>query len=127
MGRALGGTPAASFRGSGWWRNTLRLCDLSALFSTIVPMLALSQQTGVTLAEVGFLLMLFAGVWLVAAQIRAFKKQSLLCTSFRRLGIFGFEEDRPLGGRSTGIVVGEVGPRLAVSAVYPAVKMGSTQ
>jgi hypothetical protein len=35
--------------------------------------LALSHQTGVTLAEVGFLLILFAGVWLVAAQIPAFK------------------------------------------------------
>jgi len=30
---------------------------------------ALSHQTGVTLAEVGFLLILFAGVWLVASQI----------------------------------------------------------
>ena len=37
------------------------------------PVLALSHQTGVTLAEVGFLLILFAGVWLVAAQIPAFK------------------------------------------------------
>ena len=36
-------------------------------------MLALSHQTGRTLAEVGFLLILFAGVWLVAAQIPAFK------------------------------------------------------
>jgi hypothetical protein len=33
----------------------------------------LSHQTGRTLAEVGFLLILFAGVWLVAAQIPAFK------------------------------------------------------
>jgi hypothetical protein len=41
--------------------------------ATIVPVLALSHQTGVTLAEVGFLLILFAGVWLVAAQIPAFK------------------------------------------------------
>ena len=40
---------------------------------TIVPVLAFSHQTGVTLAEVGFLLILFAGVWLVAAQIPAFK------------------------------------------------------
>ena len=30
-------------------------------------------KAGVTLAEVGFLLILFAGVWLVAAQIPAFK------------------------------------------------------
>jgi phosphate/sulfate permease len=32
-------------------------------------MLALTHQTSVTLAEVGFLLILFAGVWLVAAEI----------------------------------------------------------
>jgi hypothetical protein len=30
---------------------------------------AFSHQTGIRLAEVGFLLMLFAGIWLVAAQI----------------------------------------------------------
>jgi hypothetical protein len=41
--------------------------------TTILPMLALSHHTGVTLAEVGFLLILFAGVWLVAAQVPAFK------------------------------------------------------
>ena len=40
---------------------------------TIAPVLALSRHTGVTLAEVGFLLILFAGVWLVAAQIPVFK------------------------------------------------------
>jgi hypothetical protein len=34
--------------------------------------LALSRQTGVRFAEVGFLLILFAGVWLVAAQIPMF-------------------------------------------------------
>lgn len=33
----------------------------------------MSPHTGKTLAEVGFLLILFAGVWLVAAQIPAFK------------------------------------------------------
>jgi hypothetical protein len=33
----------------------------------------MSRQTGVILAEVGFLLILFAGAWLVAAQIPAFK------------------------------------------------------
>lgn len=32
-------------------------------------MLALTHQTGRRLAEVGFLLILFAGVWLVAAEI----------------------------------------------------------
>jgi hypothetical protein len=32
-------------------------------------MLALAHQMGVLIAEVGFLLILFAGVWLVAAQI----------------------------------------------------------
>jgi hypothetical protein len=35
--------------------------------------LALTHQTGRTLAEVGFLLVLFAGVWLVAAQIPRFR------------------------------------------------------
>jgi hypothetical protein len=35
--------------------------------------LALTHHTGVTLAEVGFLLILIAGLWLVAAQIPAFK------------------------------------------------------
>jgi hypothetical protein len=34
---------------------------------------AFSHQTGVTLAEAGFLLILFAGVWLVAAQISILK------------------------------------------------------
>jgi hypothetical protein len=33
----------------------------------------MSSQTGVILAEVRFLLILFAGVWFVAAQIPAFK------------------------------------------------------
>ncbi len=36
-------------------------------------MLGLSHQTGVTLAEVGFLLILIAGVWLVAAQLPVFR------------------------------------------------------
>ena len=44
--------------------------------ATIVPVLALSHQTGVTLAEVGFLLILIAGVWLVAAQIPALKMRT---------------------------------------------------
>ena len=33
----------------------------------------MSTRTGVLLAEVGFLLMLFAGVWLAAAQIPLFR------------------------------------------------------
>ncbi len=33
----------------------------------------MSHQTGIVLAEVGFLLILFAGIWLVAAQIPAFR------------------------------------------------------
>ena len=33
----------------------------------------MSRHTGVIVAEVGFLLILFAGVWLAAAQIPAFK------------------------------------------------------
>jgi hypothetical protein len=35
--------------------------------------LAISPQTGKKLAEVGFLLVLFAGIWLAAAQIPLFK------------------------------------------------------
>jgi hypothetical protein len=34
--------------------------------------LGLTHQTGVRLAEIGFLLVLFAGIWLVAAQIPLF-------------------------------------------------------
>jgi hypothetical protein len=34
---------------------------------------ALSHHTGRRLAEIGFLLILFAGIWLAAAQIPAFK------------------------------------------------------
>jgi len=34
---------------------------------------SLTRHTGVRLAEVGFLLILFAGVWLVAAQLPQFK------------------------------------------------------
>jgi hypothetical protein len=35
--------------------------------------LAITPQTGRKLAEVGFLLILFAGIWLAAAQIPLFK------------------------------------------------------
>ncbi len=35
--------------------------------------LALSHHTGIRLAEVGYLLILFAGVWLAAAQIPQLK------------------------------------------------------
>jgi hypothetical protein len=35
--------------------------------------LTLAQHTGRRLAEIGFLLILFAGIWLAAAQIPAFK------------------------------------------------------
>jgi len=35
--------------------------------------LALEPHTGVRLAEIGFLLILFAGIWLVAAQTPKFK------------------------------------------------------
>lgn len=34
---------------------------------------AMTQHTGLRLAEIGFLLILFAGVWLAAAQIPRFK------------------------------------------------------
>jgi hypothetical protein len=36
-------------------------------------MLALTRDTTKTLAEVGFLLILFAGIWLVASEIPALK------------------------------------------------------
>ena len=57
----------------------MRYCRRSGRLGTVklatvresVP--GISQQTGVKLAEVGFLLILFAGVWLVAAQIPALK------------------------------------------------------
>ena len=38
----------------------------------VLPVLALTHHAGVRLAEVGFLLLLFGGVWLAAAQIPAF-------------------------------------------------------
>jgi hypothetical protein len=38
---------------------------------SVNPVLAMTQQTGIRLAEVGFLLILIAGVWLVAAEIPA--------------------------------------------------------
>lgn len=37
------------------------------------PLLGLSRQAGVRLAEVGFLLILFAGVWLAASEIPQLK------------------------------------------------------
>ncbi len=36
-------------------------------------LLALARHTGLRLAEVGFLLIMFAGVWLCAAQLPRFK------------------------------------------------------
>jgi hypothetical protein len=39
----------------------------------MTPLATLSSHTGVRLAEVGFLLILFAGVWLVAAAIPQFR------------------------------------------------------
>jgi hypothetical protein len=41
--------------------------------SGVTPLAALSAHTGVRFAEVAFLLILFAGVWLVAAAIPQFK------------------------------------------------------
>jgi hypothetical protein len=35
--------------------------------------LGLTRHTGVRLAEIGFLLMVFAGVWIAAAQLPRFK------------------------------------------------------
>ena len=40
---------------------------------TLRQMLALAHDTTKTLAEVGFLLILFAGVWLVASEIPSLK------------------------------------------------------
>lgn len=37
------------------------------------PLLALTHETGIRLAEIGFLLILFAGIWLVAAEIPGLK------------------------------------------------------
>jgi hypothetical protein len=39
----------------------------------MTTVLAMTHQTGVRFAEVGYLLILFAGVWLVFAQVAAFK------------------------------------------------------
>lgn len=39
--------------------------------------LAFSHQTGIRLAEIGFLLILTAGLWLVAAQIPLLKLRTL--------------------------------------------------
>jgi hypothetical protein len=39
----------------------------------VVPLLAMTQHTGNRIAEVGFLLVLFAGIWLAAAQIPFFR------------------------------------------------------
>lgn len=38
-----------------------------------MTLLALAHGTGVRLAEIGFLLVLFAGIWLAAAQVPKFK------------------------------------------------------
>jgi hypothetical protein len=39
----------------------------------VTPVIALTHQTGVRLAELGFLLIMIAGVWLVSAEIPAFR------------------------------------------------------
>jgi hypothetical protein len=39
----------------------------------MAPVLSMSARTGARLAEVGFLLILFAGVWLAAAQLPQFR------------------------------------------------------
>ena len=39
----------------------------------VLPVLAMTHPTGVRLAEVGFLLILIAGVWLVSAELPVFK------------------------------------------------------
>jgi hypothetical protein len=39
----------------------------------MIPVLALSRHIGVILAEVGFLLILIAGLWILSAQLPIFK------------------------------------------------------
>ncbi len=39
-------------------------------------LLAMARRTGLRLAEVGFLLIVFAGVWLAAAQLPMFKSHT---------------------------------------------------
>jgi len=57
----------------GPWQFSRSLTGTVARITILAPVLAFSDQTGVTLAEVGFLLILFAGLWLVASQIPALK------------------------------------------------------
>jgi len=49
--------------------RTVRAVDIA----TLAPVLALSHQSGVTFAEIGFLLIQSAGIWLIASQVPAFK------------------------------------------------------
>jgi len=42
----------------------------------MIPPIAMTRHTGRILAEIGFLLILFAGIWLVSAQIRLFKSST---------------------------------------------------
>jgi hypothetical protein len=48
-----------------------------------IELLGFAHQAGVRLAEIGFLLVLFAGVWLTAAQIP--RMQSLKWGTFRTI------------------------------------------
>jgi hypothetical protein len=41
--------------------------------SRVSPVLGFAHRTGIRLAEIGFLFLLFAGVWLTAAQVPRFK------------------------------------------------------
>ena len=61
--------------GSG--AKEVRLGNLEFRLVEIATIGLMSRQTGVILAEVGFLLILFAGVWLVAAQIPTFKMSTV--------------------------------------------------
>ena len=52
-------------------RSTARPGDLASLATSVVSMnlLSISQHASVKLSEVGFLLFVIAGVWLVAAEV----------------------------------------------------------
>jgi len=47
-------------------------CERSNV-AKMIPVLALSRHIGVILAEVGFLLILIAGLWILSAQLPIFK------------------------------------------------------
>ena len=82
---AIHGLAASPPRGKPSWRGTkpsakaayyangcpaTRPLQTGARLGMTVPMLALTSKAGVRLAEVGFLLIVIAGVWIVAAEVQ---------------------------------------------------------